>query len=140
MGLTLKLTSLKFGIWSFKLALNSKFRTQDAADILLMDDSFSSIVSAVKWGRNVYSSVTKFLQFQLTANVVRAERRVVVAVVCIERRTKDITTVDMALSGVHCPRLVSSPSTYTITPPPPPLTVPPQEKARTAALPPRQVL
>jgi Ca2+ transporting ATPase len=27
-------------------------------------------VSAVKWGRNVYSSVTKFLQFQLTANVV----------------------------------------------------------------------
>jgi hypothetical protein len=43
---------------------------QDAADILLMDDSFSSIVSAVKWGRNVYASVTKFLQFQLTANVV----------------------------------------------------------------------
>jgi magnesium-transporting ATPase (P-type) len=29
-----------------------------------------SIVSAVKWGRNVYSAVTKFLQFQLTANVV----------------------------------------------------------------------
>lgn len=29
-----------------------------------------SIVSAVKWGRNVYSCVTKFLQFQLTANVV----------------------------------------------------------------------
>ena len=44
---------------------------QDAADILLMDDSFSSIVSAVKWGRNVYSSITRFLQFQLTANVVR---------------------------------------------------------------------
>lgn len=47
--------------------------TQDAADILLMDDSFSSIVSAVKWGRNVYASVTKFLQFQLTANVVSFE-------------------------------------------------------------------
>lgn len=30
----------------------------------------SSIVSSVKWGRNVYGSVTKFLQFQLTANVV----------------------------------------------------------------------
>ena len=43
---------------------------QDAADILLMDDSFTSIVSAVKWGRNVFASVTKFLQFQLTANVV----------------------------------------------------------------------
>lgn len=27
-------------------------------------------MSAVKWGRNVYGCVTKFLQFQLTANVV----------------------------------------------------------------------
>ena len=27
-------------------------------------------MSAVRWGRNVYASVTKFLQFQLTANVV----------------------------------------------------------------------
>ncbi|KAG1672246.1 hypothetical protein FOA52_002948 [Chlamydomonas sp. UWO 241] len=43
---------------------------KDAADILILDDSFSSIVSAVKWGRNVYASITKFLQFQLTANVV----------------------------------------------------------------------
>lgn len=43
---------------------------KDASDILLMDDNFTSIVSAVKWGRNVYASVTKFLQFQLTANVV----------------------------------------------------------------------
>lgn len=41
-----------------------------AADILLLDDSFASVVSAVRWGRNVYASVTKFLQFQLTANVV----------------------------------------------------------------------
>lgn len=31
---------------------------------------YRSIVSAVKWGRNVYGCVTKFLQFQLTANVV----------------------------------------------------------------------
>ncbi|WIA29940.1 hypothetical protein OEZ86_000039 [Tetradesmus obliquus] len=43
---------------------------KDASDILLLDNNFTSIVSAVKWGRNVYSAVTKFLQFQLTANVV----------------------------------------------------------------------
>ena len=42
----------------------------EASDILLLDDSFQSIVSAMKWGRNVFSSVTKFLQFQLTVNVV----------------------------------------------------------------------
>jgi magnesium-transporting ATPase (P-type) len=38
-------------------------------DIVLMDDNFSSIVKAVKWGRNVYESVQKFLQFQLTVNI-----------------------------------------------------------------------
>lgn len=35
-----------------------------------MDNNFSSIVSAVKWGRNVYAGITRFLQFQLTINVV----------------------------------------------------------------------
>ena len=43
---------------------------KQAADILIMDDNFTSIVSAVKWGRNIYDSIRKFLQFQLTVNVV----------------------------------------------------------------------
>lgn len=38
-------------------------------DIVLMDDNFSSIVKAVKWGRNVHESIRKFLQFQLTVNI-----------------------------------------------------------------------
>ena len=36
----------------------------------MTDDNFSSIVKAVMWGRNVYDSIAKFLQFQLTVNVV----------------------------------------------------------------------
>jgi len=43
---------------------------KSASDIVIMDDSFSSLVSAVRWGRNVYISITKFLQFQLTINIV----------------------------------------------------------------------
>lgn len=43
---------------------------KQAADILLLDDNFSSIVTAVKWGRNIYDAIKKFLQFQLTVNVV----------------------------------------------------------------------
>merc|ERR550537_917708 len=35
-----------------------------------MDDNFTSIVKAVKWGRNVYCSISKFLQFQLSVNCV----------------------------------------------------------------------
>lgn len=34
-----------------------------------MDDNFSSIVVALKWGRNIYDAISKFVQFQLTVNV-----------------------------------------------------------------------
>lgn len=41
-----------------------------ASDIIIMDDRFSSIVKAVLWGRSVFDNIRKFLQFQLTVNVV----------------------------------------------------------------------
>lgn len=43
---------------------------KSACDIILLDDNFTSIVVALKFGRNVYDNVRKFLQFQLTVNVV----------------------------------------------------------------------
>ena len=43
---------------------------KEASDIILTDDNFTSIVKAVMWGRNVYDSIAKFLQFQLTVNAV----------------------------------------------------------------------
>lgn len=43
---------------------------KEASDIILTDDNFSSIVKAAMWGRNVFDSISKFLQFQLTLNVV----------------------------------------------------------------------
>jgi P-type Ca2+ transporter type 2C len=41
-----------------------------ASDIIIMDDNFASIVKAVLWGRSVFDNIRKFLQFQLTVNVV----------------------------------------------------------------------
>jgi Ca2+ transporting ATPase len=38
--------------------------------LVLIDDNFSSIVKAIMWGRNVTDSISKFLQFQLTVNIV----------------------------------------------------------------------
>lgn len=43
---------------------------KEASDIILLDDSFSSVVTAVKWGRSIYLNIQKFIQFQLTINVV----------------------------------------------------------------------
>jgi len=41
-----------------------------AADVVILDDSFSSIVMSVKWGRAIYDNISKFVQFQVTVNVV----------------------------------------------------------------------
>lgn len=43
---------------------------KEAADIVILDDNFSSIVKSVLWGRSVFSNIRKFLQFQLTINLV----------------------------------------------------------------------
>lgn len=43
---------------------------RQAADIIILDDNFTSIVKSVVWGRAVFDNIRKFLQFQLTVNVV----------------------------------------------------------------------
>jgi len=43
---------------------------KNAAHIVLLDDNFSSIIVAIKYGRNIYSCIRKFLQFQVTVNLV----------------------------------------------------------------------
>eukprot|EP00392_Amoebophrya_sp_AT5.2_P004053 g4058.t1 len=53
---------------------------KDAADIVITNDDFSAIVEACKWGRNVYDSISKFLQFQLTVNIVAVTLAVLGAV------------------------------------------------------------
>jgi calcium-translocating P-type ATPase len=42
---------------------------KEAADIIILDDNFLSIVKAVLWGRSIYNNIQKFLQFQLTVNL-----------------------------------------------------------------------
>ncbi|MBE6223763.1 MAG: calcium-translocating P-type ATPase, PMCA-type [Bacteroidales bacterium] len=43
---------------------------KEASDIILLDDSFASVTTAVRWGRSIYLNIQKFIQFQLTINVV----------------------------------------------------------------------
>merc|ERR1711871_1067848 len=62
-ALTAADVGLAMGITGTKVA-------QGAADIVILDDKFSSIVNAIKWGRNVFDNIRKFLQFQITVNIV----------------------------------------------------------------------
>ncbi len=42
---------------------------KEASDIILLDDSFNSIVNAVMWGRSLYQNIQRFVLFQITINI-----------------------------------------------------------------------
>lgn len=43
--------------------------SKEAADVVLLNDSFSSIATSIQWGRGIYENFKRFIQFQLTVNV-----------------------------------------------------------------------
>lgn len=43
--------------------------SKEAADIVLLDDSFATVVKAVAFGRNVYKNLQRFIMFQLSVNL-----------------------------------------------------------------------
>ncbi|PZT48163.1 calcium-translocating P-type ATPase, PMCA-type [Helicobacter valdiviensis] len=43
--------------------------SKEASDVVLLDDSFSTIIRAITWGRGIYQNFQRFIQFQLTVNL-----------------------------------------------------------------------
>ncbi len=62
--------ALKIADVGFAMGIQGTDVAKEASDIILTDDNFNSIVKAVLWGRNVHDSIAKFIQFQLTVNIV----------------------------------------------------------------------
>jgi len=62
--------ALKEADVGFALGLAGTEIAKEACDIVILDDNIQSMSKAVLWGRNVYESIRKFLQFQLVVNVV----------------------------------------------------------------------
>lgn len=62
--------ALKKADVGFAMGLTGTEMAKEAADIILLDDNFNSIVRAVVWGRNVYDNIRSFIQFQITVNIV----------------------------------------------------------------------
>jgi Ca2+-transporting ATPase len=61
--------ALKMADVGFSMGIAGTEVAKEASAIILMDDNFTSIVKALKWGRAVNDAVKRFLQFQLTVNV-----------------------------------------------------------------------
>lgn len=43
---------------------------KDVSDVILLDDNLISIIASIKWGRNIFEAIRKFLQLVLTMNLI----------------------------------------------------------------------
>ncbi|KAH1918944.1 hypothetical protein KXW12_004756 [Aspergillus fumigatus] len=61
--------ALKTADVGFSMGIAGTEVAKEASSIILLDDNFKSIVTAIAWGRAVNDAVSKFLQFQITVNI-----------------------------------------------------------------------
>ncbi|KAF3916692.1 hypothetical protein ABW20_dc0105813 [Dactylellina cionopaga] len=61
--------ALKAADIGFSMGIAGTEVAKEASAIVLMDDNFASILTALMWGRAVNDAVRKFLQFQITVNI-----------------------------------------------------------------------
>ncbi|MFA5332752.1 MAG: calcium-translocating P-type ATPase, PMCA-type [Methanoregula sp.] len=60
--------ALKHGDVGLAMGIAGTEVAREASDIIILDDSFASITSAVWWGRSLYENIQRFILFQLTIN------------------------------------------------------------------------
>lgn len=62
--------ALKSADVGLSMGANGTEVAKEASDIVLVDDNFKSIVTGVWWGRTLFQNIQRFVQFQLSVNVV----------------------------------------------------------------------
>jgi Ca2+-transporting ATPase len=60
--------AIKFADVGIAMGIRGADVTKEASDVILTDDNFATIVSAVEKGREIYSNIRKFVRFLLAAN------------------------------------------------------------------------
>ncbi len=61
--------ALNYADVGLSMGATGKAAAKEASDIVLLDDSFRTIIDAVMWGRSLYENIQRFILFQLTINV-----------------------------------------------------------------------
>jgi Ca2+-transporting ATPase len=95
----------------FSMGLTGTEVAKEASDIVLLDDNFASIVNGILWGRSIFENIRKFLQFQLTVNVVALSTAFLAAVfgVGIPLNTVQLLWVNLIMDTLAALALATEP-------------------------------
>jgi sodium/potassium-transporting ATPase subunit alpha len=86
---------------------------REAADLILLDDNFATIVAAVEEGRAVYDNLRKFLTYILTSNIPEIVPYVAFALFAIPLPLTVMKSWRWIWAPIFCPRSPSAPSVLT---------------------------
>ncbi len=90
--------------------------TKEAADLILLDDQFTTIIKAIEEGRGIYDNVRKFVNFLLSANI--AEVLTILAGIIFARKLllspSQILFINIVTDGLPAIALGSDPAAKTI--------------------------
>ncbi len=113
--------ALKKADVGFAMGITGTDVAKHAADIIVMDDNFASIVKAAMWGRNIYDNIRRFLQFQLSVNVVALISAFFGAVITEESPLQPIQLlwVNMIMDSLASLALATEPPKLTLLERPP---------------------
>lgn len=105
----------------FAMGVSGTEVAKEASDIVLLDDNFKSIVAAIEWGRAIFENVRKFLQFQLTVNVVALSTAFLAAVLGfgLPLNTVQLLWVNLIMDTLAALALATEPPTKALLDQPP---------------------
>ena len=105
----------------FSMGLTGTEVAKEASDIVLLDDNFATIVQAILWGRSIFENIRKFLQFQLTVNVVALSTAFLAAVfgMGIPLNTVQLLWVNLIMDTLAALALATEPPDHALFEQPP---------------------
>ncbi|GJP75649.1 hypothetical protein CLOP_g6076 [Closterium sp. NIES-67] len=94
---------------------------KESSDIIILDDNFASIVRVVRWGRSVFASIQKYIQFQLTVNICALSLNFITALTsgAVPLTTVQLLWVNLIMNTLGALALATEPPTSDLLEQPP---------------------
>ncbi|GJP52837.1 hypothetical protein CLOM_g11924 [Closterium sp. NIES-68] len=94
---------------------------KESSDIIILDDNFASIVRVVRWGRSVFASIQKYIQFQLTVNICALSLNFITALTdgAVPLTTVQLLWVNLIMNTLGALALATEPPTADLLEQPP---------------------